>query len=86
MPCFIKKYKETKKKKNRQREILITLKYYTKNVAGDILLAPQRLGEISIIQLKSSAKYMLRRDAFLAKTEKVTLDLGVHHQQTVKYT
>ncbi|KAG0747232.1 hypothetical protein G6F16_010931 [Rhizopus arrhizus] len=57
-------------------------KYYTKNVAGDILLAPQRLGEISIIQLKSSAKYMLRRDAFLAKTEKVTLDLGVHHQQT----
>lgn len=27
---------------------------------------------------------MLRRDAFLAKTEKVTLDLGVHHQQTVK--
>ncbi len=29
---------------------------------------------------------MLRRDAFLAKTEKVTLDLGVHHQQTVKYT
>lgn len=55
-------------------------KYYTKNFAGDILLAPQRLGEISTIQLKSSAKYMLRRDAFLAKTEKVSLDLGVQQQ------
>ncbi|CEG66695.1 hypothetical protein RMATCC62417_03230 [Rhizopus microsporus] len=57
-------------------------KYYTKSAAGDILLAPQRLGEISTIQLKSSAKYMLRRDAFLAKTEKVTLDLGVNHDQS----
>ncbi|KAI9247037.1 mitochondrial biogenesis AIM24-domain-containing protein [Sporodiniella umbellata] len=55
-------------------------KYYTKSLAGDILLAPQRLGEISTIQLKSSAKYMLRRDAFLAKTEKVTLDLGIQQQ------
>lgn len=52
-------------------------KYYTKGAAGDILLAPQRLGEISTIQLKSSAKYILRRDAFLAKTEKVTFDLGI---------
>ncbi|KAI8370118.1 mitochondrial biogenesis AIM24-domain-containing protein [Choanephora cucurbitarum] len=57
-------------------------KYYTKNTAGDILLAPQRIGEIATIQLKNSAKYILRRDAFLAKTEKVTFDLGVHHQES----
>ncbi|KAI8379008.1 mitochondrial biogenesis AIM24-domain-containing protein [Blakeslea trispora] len=57
-------------------------KYYTKNTAGDILLAPQRMGEITTIQLKNSAKYILRRDAFLAKTEKVTFDLGVHQQES----
>ncbi|KAG2233535.1 mitochondrial biogenesis AIM24-domain-containing protein [Thamnidium elegans] len=53
-------------------------KYFTKKAAGDILLAPQRLGEIATIQLKTSAKYILRRDAFLAKTEKVTFDLGIN--------
>ncbi|KAI7884979.1 mitochondrial biogenesis AIM24-domain-containing protein [Mucor mucedo] len=53
-------------------------KYYTKNAAGDILLAPQTLGEITTIPLKTTAKYILRRDAFLAKTEKVTFDLGLN--------
>lgn len=43
-------------------------------------MAPQRLGEITTIQLKTSAKYILRRDAFLAKTEKVTFDLGVNKE------
>ncbi|RCI03697.1 hypothetical protein CU098_012562 [Rhizopus stolonifer] len=56
-------------------------KYYTKNAAGDILLAPQRIGEITTIQLKNSAKYILRRDAFLAKTEKVTFDLGINKDE-----
>ncbi|KAI8978013.1 mitochondrial biogenesis AIM24-domain-containing protein [Pilobolus umbonatus] len=56
-------------------------KYYTKHAAGDILLAPQRLSEISAIELKSSAKYILRRDAFLAKTEKVTFDLGLNRSE-----
>ncbi|KAF1796637.1 mitochondrial biogenesis AIM24-domain-containing protein [Mucor lusitanicus] len=57
-------------------------KYYTKSAAGDILLAPPRLGEITTIELKNSTKYIMRRDAFLAKTEKVTFDLGVNHDDT----
>ncbi|KAI9320131.1 mitochondrial biogenesis AIM24-domain-containing protein, partial [Dichotomocladium elegans] len=51
-------------------------KYYTKQSAGDILLAPSRIGEIAIVNVRGSTKYALRRDAFLAKTEKVTLSLG----------
>jgi uncharacterized protein (AIM24 family) len=43
-------------------------------------LAPQRLGEITTIDLKSGSKYILRRDAFLAKTEKVTFDLGLNSE------
>ncbi|KAF7724615.1 hypothetical protein EC973_000859 [Apophysomyces ossiformis] len=52
-------------------------KFYTRHAAGDLLLAPQRMGEIAIVNLRGSAKYVLRRDAFLAKTEKVTMELGV---------
>ncbi|KAI8097522.1 mitochondrial biogenesis AIM24-domain-containing protein [Halteromyces radiatus] len=52
-------------------------KFYTKQQPGDILLAPNRMGEITTIQLRGSTKYVLRRDAFLAKTEKVTLDVGM---------
>ncbi|ORZ09203.1 mitochondrial biogenesis AIM24-domain-containing protein [Absidia repens] len=52
-------------------------KFYTKQYPGDILLAPHRMGEIATIQLRGSTKYILRRDAFLAKTEKVTLDIGM---------
>ncbi|KAI9304590.1 mitochondrial biogenesis AIM24-domain-containing protein [Cunninghamella echinulata] len=52
-------------------------KFYTKQYPGDILLAPQSMGEITTVQLRGSTKYVLRRDAFLAKTEKVTLDLGL---------
>ncbi|KAI7853148.1 mitochondrial biogenesis AIM24-domain-containing protein [Circinella umbellata] len=53
-------------------------KYYTKQSAGDILLAPPRIGEIAIVNVRGSTKYALRRDAFLAKTDKVTLDLGLN--------
>ncbi|KAI8384833.1 mitochondrial biogenesis AIM24-domain-containing protein [Radiomyces spectabilis] len=52
-------------------------KYATKSTAGDLLLAPTRMGEIAVIQLKGSTKYVLRRDAFLAKTDKVTLNLAL---------
>ncbi|KAI9022204.1 mitochondrial biogenesis AIM24-domain-containing protein [Phycomyces nitens] len=52
-------------------------KFYTRHSAGDILLAPQRMGEIAVIELKGTGKHILRRDAFLAKTEKVTLELGL---------
>lgn len=48
------------------------------------MLAPSRLGEITTIELKNSTKYVMRRDAFLAKTEKVTFDLGVNHDDTVR--
>ncbi|KAI7901382.1 mitochondrial biogenesis AIM24-domain-containing protein [Cokeromyces recurvatus] len=56
-------------------------KHYTKNAPGDLLLTPQRLGEIAIIELKNSSKYILRRDAFLAKTNKVTMDLGINSSE-----
>ncbi|KAI8341799.1 mitochondrial biogenesis AIM24-domain-containing protein [Chlamydoabsidia padenii] len=52
-------------------------KFYTKQYPGDLLLAPHRMGEITTIQLRGSTKYVLRRDAFLAKTEKVTLKVGM---------
>ncbi|CAO3600186.1 unnamed protein product [Absidia cylindrospora] len=52
-------------------------KFYTKQYPGDILLAPHRMGEIATIQLRGFTKYILRRDAFLAKTEKVSLDIGM---------
>ncbi|KAI8982487.1 mitochondrial biogenesis AIM24-domain-containing protein [Mycotypha africana] len=57
-------------------------KHTTEDAPGDLLLAPQQLGEITVIQLKNSAKYMLRRNAFLAKTEKVSLDLGLNMKET----
>ncbi|KAI9476590.1 MAG: mitochondrial biogenesis AIM24-domain-containing protein [Benjaminiella poitrasii] len=53
-------------------------KHFTKNAPGDILLASQSLGDITIIELKNSTKYVLRRNAFLAKTDKVTMDLGIN--------
>lgn len=64
--------------------LTVSIQYYTKSAAGDILLAPPRLGEITTIELKNSTKYIMRRDAFLAKTEKVTFDLGVNHDDTVR--
>lgn len=51
--------------------------YYTKQVSADVLLAPPRMGEIAVIEVRGSVKYALRRDAFLAKTDKVTLELGL---------
>ncbi|KAI7881867.1 hypothetical protein K492DRAFT_145710 [Lichtheimia hyalospora FSU 10163] len=53
-------------------------KYYTKQSAGDVILAPSRIGEIAIVNIRGSTKYALRRDAFLAKTEKVSLALGLN--------
>ena len=41
-------------------------------------MAPSRIGEIAIVNIRGSTKYALRRDAFLAKTDKVTLDLGLN--------
>lgn len=41
-------------------------------------MAPSRIGEIAIVNIRGSTKYALRRDAFLAKTEKVSLALGLN--------
>ncbi|KAI8069266.1 mitochondrial biogenesis AIM24-domain-containing protein [Gongronella butleri] len=57
-------------------------KFYTKQQPGDLLLAPHRMGDITTIQLKGSTKYVLRRDAFLAKTQKVSLELGTDGMKT----
>ncbi|KAI7868250.1 mitochondrial biogenesis AIM24-domain-containing protein [Spinellus fusiger] len=62
-------------------DALFYQKFTTQQRGGDVLLAPQRMGDIAIVELGSSAKYCLRRDAFLAKTEKVTLSLGMEKSQ-----
>lgn len=41
------------------------------------MVAPQRIGEIATVDIRGSSKYALRRDAFLAKTGKVSLEIGL---------
>ncbi|KAG2187648.1 hypothetical protein INT44_005338 [Umbelopsis vinacea] len=51
-------------------------KYETRKEYGDVLLAPSTIGEIAIININGSTEYAMRRDAFLAKTSRVSVDLG----------
>jgi uncharacterized protein (AIM24 family) len=41
-----------------------------------VLLSPASIGEIAIIKINGSTEYAMRRDAFLAKTSRVSVDLG----------
>lgn len=51
---------------------------------GDVLLAPQRMGQVAVVHVRGSTKYALVRDAFLAKTDKVTMKLGLNGVQGSK--
>jgi uncharacterized protein (AIM24 family) len=55
---------------------LIHLQYETRKEYGDVLLAPSTIGEIAIININGSTEYAMRRDAFLAKTSRVSVNLG----------
>ena len=55
---------------------MIHLQYETRKEYGDVLLAPSTIGEIAIININGSTEYAMRRDAFLAKTSRVSVDLG----------
>ncbi|KAI7831109.1 mitochondrial biogenesis AIM24-domain-containing protein [Gamsiella multidivaricata] len=52
-------------------------KFSTSNVAGDVLLAPQYMSDIAAIRMDGTSEYYIRRDAFLARSPRVILQLGL---------
>ncbi|KAF8940152.1 hypothetical protein BGZ58_007512 [Dissophora ornata] len=52
-------------------------KFSTTNVAGDVLLAPQYMSDIAAIRMDGTSEYYIRRDAFLARSPRVILQLGL---------
>ncbi|KAG0301858.1 hypothetical protein BGZ98_008001 [Dissophora globulifera] len=51
--------------------------FSTANVAGDVLLAPQHMSDIAAIRMDGTSEYYIRRDAFLARSPRVILQLGL---------
>ncbi|KAI8356816.1 mitochondrial biogenesis AIM24-domain-containing protein [Mortierella sp. GBAus27b] len=51
--------------------------FSTSNVAGDVLLAPQYMSDIAAIRMDGTSEYYIRRDAFLARSPRVILQLGL---------
>ncbi|RUS16810.1 mitochondrial biogenesis AIM24-domain-containing protein [Endogone sp. FLAS-F59071] len=51
--------------------------FSTSKTPGDVLLAPPRLADIATIDLNSNSLLTVRRNAFLARTARVTVDLGI---------
>ncbi|KAF9312029.1 hypothetical protein BG003_006724 [Podila horticola] len=52
-------------------------KFSTDNVAGDVLLAPKHMSDIAAIRMDGTSEYYVRRDAFLARSPRVILQLGL---------
>ncbi|KAF9334185.1 hypothetical protein BG006_002599 [Podila minutissima] len=52
-------------------------KFSTDKVAGDVLLAPQHMSDIAAIRMDGTSEYYVRRDAFLARSPRVILQLGL---------
>ncbi|KAF9286015.1 hypothetical protein BGZ68_003323 [Mortierella alpina] len=52
-------------------------KFTTDNVAGDVLLAPEHMSDIAAIRMDGTSEYYVRRDAFLARSPRVILQLGL---------
>ncbi|KAG0370367.1 hypothetical protein BGX24_002050 [Mortierella sp. AD032] len=52
-------------------------KFTTDNVSGDVLLAPQHMSDIAAIRMDGTSEYYIRRDAFLARSPRVILQLGL---------
>ncbi|KAF9934153.1 hypothetical protein FBU30_003177 [Linnemannia zychae] len=46
-------------------------------VSGDVLLAPQYMSDIAAIRMDGTSEYYIRRDAFLARSPRVILQLGL---------
>ncbi|KAF9101852.1 hypothetical protein BGX29_005184 [Mortierella sp. GBA35] len=46
-------------------------------VSGDVLLAPQHMSDIAAIRMDGTSEYYIRRDAFLARSPRVILQLGL---------
>ncbi|KAF9980182.1 hypothetical protein BGZ75_008719, partial [Mortierella antarctica] len=51
--------------------------FTTDNVAGDVLLAPEHMSDIAAIRMDGTSEYFVRRDAFLARSPRVILQLGL---------
>ncbi|KAF9183900.1 hypothetical protein BGZ51_003689 [Haplosporangium sp. Z 767] len=51
--------------------------FSTDSVAGDVLLAPQHMSDIAAIRMDGTSEYYIRRDAFLARSPRVILQLGL---------
>ncbi|KAF9573336.1 hypothetical protein EC968_008790 [Mortierella alpina] len=51
--------------------------FTTDNVAGDVLLAPEHMSDIAAIRMDGTSEYYVRRDAFLARSPRVILQLGL---------
>src|SRR5256885_709789 len=85
--CFIKRYKRTIAFCQWPtiwpiKDIILThrtrcspMQFSTNDNSGDILVVPPRLADIAAIQIPPNSAYIMRRDAFLAKTERVSVDL-----------
>ncbi|KAG0044800.1 hypothetical protein BGZ83_009922 [Gryganskiella cystojenkinii] len=52
-------------------------KFSTNKNAGDVLLAPQHMSDIAAIRMDGTSEYYVRRDAFLARSPRVILQLGL---------
>ncbi|KAG0279899.1 hypothetical protein BGZ95_011944 [Linnemannia exigua] len=52
-------------------------KFSTDTVSGDVLLAPQHMSDIAAIRMDGTSEYYIRRDAFLARSPRVILQLGL---------
>ncbi|KAF8982480.1 hypothetical protein BGZ46_001206 [Entomortierella lignicola] len=52
-------------------------KFSTSSTAGDVLLAPQYMSDIAAIRMDGTSEYYIRRDAFLARSPRVILQLGL---------
>ncbi|KAF9133906.1 hypothetical protein BGW39_008661 [Mortierella sp. 14UC] len=51
--------------------------FSTDTVSGDVLLAPQHMSDIAAIRMDGTSEYYIRRDAFLARSPRVILQLGL---------
>ncbi|KAF9973859.1 hypothetical protein BGZ73_002850 [Actinomortierella ambigua] len=52
-------------------------KFSTSETEGDVLLAPKHMSDIAAIRMDGTSEYYVRRDAFLARSPRIILQLGI---------
>ncbi|KAG0243306.1 hypothetical protein BGW41_002491 [Actinomortierella wolfii] len=52
-------------------------KFSTTETEGDVLLAPKHMSDIAAIRMDGTSEYYVRRDAFLARSPRIILQLGI---------